>query len=64
MFYLVQKFEPSSSMRQMGWMSFEGFARYSKKYITPTKSCCSHILKDLKMLNQYRLTHTTFKDTH
>ncbi|CAK6981814.1 -phosphatidylinositol 4%2C5-bisphosphate phosphodiesterase epsilon-1 isoform X2 [Scomber scombrus] len=25
---IIQKFEPSSSMRQMGWMSFEGFARY------------------------------------
>lgn len=29
-FFLLQKFEPSSSMRQMGWMSFEGFARYRK----------------------------------
>uniref|UniRef100_A0A3B4C9C4 Phosphoinositide phospholipase C n=1 Tax=Pygocentrus nattereri TaxID=42514 RepID=A0A3B4C9C4_PYGNA len=25
---IIQKFEPSSSMRQMGWMSFEGFARF------------------------------------
>ncbi|XP_053720774.1 1-phosphatidylinositol 4,5-bisphosphate phosphodiesterase epsilon-1 isoform X1 [Synchiropus splendidus] len=25
---IIQKYEPSSSMRQMGWMSFEGFARY------------------------------------
>ncbi|XP_069373582.1 1-phosphatidylinositol 4,5-bisphosphate phosphodiesterase epsilon-1 isoform X1 [Paralichthys olivaceus] len=25
---IIQKFEPSSSMKQMGWMSFEGFARY------------------------------------
>ncbi|XP_076007670.1 1-phosphatidylinositol 4,5-bisphosphate phosphodiesterase epsilon-1 isoform X2 [Genypterus blacodes] len=25
---IIQRFEPSSSMRQMGWMSFEGFARY------------------------------------
>ncbi|XP_055085431.1 1-phosphatidylinositol 4,5-bisphosphate phosphodiesterase epsilon-1 isoform X3 [Periophthalmus magnuspinnatus] len=25
---IIQKFEPSVSMRQMGWMSFEGFARY------------------------------------
>ncbi|KAK7919592.1 hypothetical protein WMY93_010876 [Mugilogobius chulae] len=25
---IIQKFEPSASMRQMGWMSFEGFARY------------------------------------
>ncbi|XP_062383111.1 1-phosphatidylinositol 4,5-bisphosphate phosphodiesterase epsilon-1 isoform X3 [Sardina pilchardus] len=25
---LIQKFEPSASMRQMGWMSFEGFARF------------------------------------
>ncbi|KAF7668924.1 hypothetical protein LDENG_00276200 [Lucifuga dentata] len=25
---IIQKFELSSSMRQMGWMSFEGFARY------------------------------------
>lgn len=33
MFYLMQKFEPSSSMRQMGWMSFEGFARYSKNVL-------------------------------
>ena len=28
--FLLQKFEPSSTLRQMGWMSFEGFARYSK----------------------------------
>uniref|UniRef100_A0A8C1E7E4 Phosphoinositide phospholipase C n=1 Tax=Cyprinus carpio carpio TaxID=630221 RepID=A0A8C1E7E4_CYPCA len=25
---IIQKFEPSSNMRQMGWMSFEGFARF------------------------------------
>uniref|UniRef100_A0A7N8Y1T5 Phosphoinositide phospholipase C n=1 Tax=Mastacembelus armatus TaxID=205130 RepID=A0A7N8Y1T5_9TELE len=25
---IIQKFEPSSSMKQMGWMSFEGFARF------------------------------------
>ncbi|XP_051274102.1 1-phosphatidylinositol 4,5-bisphosphate phosphodiesterase epsilon-1 isoform X1 [Dicentrarchus labrax] len=25
---IIQKFEPSSSMRQMGWMSFEAFARF------------------------------------
>ncbi|XP_037547362.1 1-phosphatidylinositol 4,5-bisphosphate phosphodiesterase epsilon-1 [Nematolebias whitei] len=25
---IIQKFEPSSTMRQMGWMSFEGFARF------------------------------------
>ncbi|XP_061911649.1 1-phosphatidylinositol 4,5-bisphosphate phosphodiesterase epsilon-1 isoform X2 [Entelurus aequoreus] len=25
---IIQTFEPSSNMRQMGWMSFEGFARY------------------------------------
>ncbi|XP_075884265.1 1-phosphatidylinositol 4,5-bisphosphate phosphodiesterase epsilon-1 isoform X2 [Nelusetta ayraudi] len=25
---IIQKFEPSSSMRQMGWMSFEGFSRF------------------------------------
>ncbi|KPP79148.1 1-phosphatidylinositol 4,5-bisphosphate phosphodiesterase epsilon-1-like [Scleropages formosus] len=25
---IIQKFEPSVSMRQMGWMSFEGFARF------------------------------------
>ncbi|XP_062330933.1 1-phosphatidylinositol 4,5-bisphosphate phosphodiesterase epsilon-1 [Osmerus eperlanus] len=25
---IIQKFEPSASMRQMGWMSFEGFARF------------------------------------
>ncbi|XP_029312319.1 LOW QUALITY PROTEIN: 1-phosphatidylinositol 4,5-bisphosphate phosphodiesterase epsilon-1 [Cottoperca gobio] len=25
---IIQRFEPSSSMRQMGWMSFEGFARF------------------------------------
>uniref|UniRef100_A0A3P9I684 Phosphoinositide phospholipase C n=1 Tax=Oryzias latipes TaxID=8090 RepID=A0A3P9I684_ORYLA len=25
---IIQKFEPSSVMRQMGWMSFEGFARF------------------------------------
>ncbi|KAG7492782.1 hypothetical protein MATL_G00017850 [Megalops atlanticus] len=25
---VIQKFEPSVSMRQMGWMSFEGFARF------------------------------------
>lgn len=25
---IIQKFEPCVSMRQMGWMSFEGFARY------------------------------------
>uniref|UniRef100_A0A3P9MIG5 Phosphoinositide phospholipase C n=1 Tax=Oryzias latipes TaxID=8090 RepID=A0A3P9MIG5_ORYLA len=25
---IIQKFEPSSIMRQMGWMSFEGFARF------------------------------------
>ncbi|XP_072312345.1 1-phosphatidylinositol 4,5-bisphosphate phosphodiesterase epsilon-1 isoform X2 [Eucyclogobius newberryi] len=25
---IIQKFEPTASMRQMGWMSFEGFARY------------------------------------
>ncbi|XP_067343734.1 1-phosphatidylinositol 4,5-bisphosphate phosphodiesterase epsilon-1 isoform X4 [Channa argus] len=25
---IIQTFEPSSSMRQMGWMSFEGFARF------------------------------------
>ncbi|XP_059387753.1 1-phosphatidylinositol 4,5-bisphosphate phosphodiesterase epsilon-1-like isoform X2 [Carassius carassius] len=25
---VIQKFEPSSNMRQMGWMSFEGFARF------------------------------------
>nr|XP_015818640.2 1-phosphatidylinositol 4,5-bisphosphate phosphodiesterase epsilon-1 isoform X3 [Nothobranchius furzeri] len=25
---VIQKFEPSSPMRQMGWMSFEGFARF------------------------------------
>ncbi|KAL2078220.1 hypothetical protein ACEWY4_025905 [Coilia grayii] len=25
---LIQKFEPSASIRQMGWMSFEGFARF------------------------------------
>ncbi|XP_066549709.1 1-phosphatidylinositol 4,5-bisphosphate phosphodiesterase epsilon-1 isoform X3 [Amia ocellicauda] len=25
---IIQKFEPSLSMRQMGWMSFEGFARF------------------------------------
>uniref|UniRef100_A0AAQ4PAD4 Phosphoinositide phospholipase C n=1 Tax=Gasterosteus aculeatus aculeatus TaxID=481459 RepID=A0AAQ4PAD4_GASAC len=25
---IIQQFEPSSSMRQMGWMSFEGFARF------------------------------------
>uniref|UniRef100_A0A8C8HI87 Phosphoinositide phospholipase C n=1 Tax=Oncorhynchus tshawytscha TaxID=74940 RepID=A0A8C8HI87_ONCTS len=25
---IIQKFEPSASLRQIGWMSFEGFARY------------------------------------
>ncbi|XP_028821670.1 1-phosphatidylinositol 4,5-bisphosphate phosphodiesterase epsilon-1 isoform X2 [Denticeps clupeoides] len=25
---LIHKFEPSTSMREMGWMSFEGFARF------------------------------------
>ncbi|KAM9837938.1 1-phosphatidylinositol 4,5-bisphosphate phosphodiesterase epsilon-1 [Aulostomus maculatus] len=25
---IIQRFEPSTNMRQMGWMSFEGFARY------------------------------------
>uniref|UniRef100_A0AAV2LGA3 Phosphoinositide phospholipase C n=1 Tax=Knipowitschia caucasica TaxID=637954 RepID=A0AAV2LGA3_KNICA len=25
---IIQRFEPSASMRQMGWMSFEGFARF------------------------------------
>ncbi|XP_075314190.1 1-phosphatidylinositol 4,5-bisphosphate phosphodiesterase epsilon-1 isoform X2 [Odontesthes bonariensis] len=25
---IIQKFEPSSTLRQMGWMSFEGFARF------------------------------------
>uniref|UniRef100_A0A8C5GAX5 Phosphoinositide phospholipase C n=1 Tax=Gouania willdenowi TaxID=441366 RepID=A0A8C5GAX5_GOUWI len=25
---IIQKFEPSATMRQMGWMSFEGFARF------------------------------------
>ncbi|KAJ8013828.1 hypothetical protein DPEC_G00033850 [Dallia pectoralis] len=25
---IIQKFEPSASFRQIGWMSFEGFARY------------------------------------
>uniref|UniRef100_A0A3B5B5Z6 Phosphoinositide phospholipase C n=1 Tax=Stegastes partitus TaxID=144197 RepID=A0A3B5B5Z6_9TELE len=25
---IIQKFEPSLTMRQMGWMSFEGFARF------------------------------------
>ncbi|XP_035256950.1 1-phosphatidylinositol 4,5-bisphosphate phosphodiesterase epsilon-1-like isoform X2 [Anguilla anguilla] len=25
---IIQKFEPCASMRQMGWMSFEGFARF------------------------------------
>ncbi|XP_041117060.1 1-phosphatidylinositol 4,5-bisphosphate phosphodiesterase epsilon-1-like isoform X3 [Polyodon spathula] len=25
---IIQKFEPSVSMRQLGWMSFEGFARF------------------------------------
>ncbi|XP_042559176.1 1-phosphatidylinositol 4,5-bisphosphate phosphodiesterase epsilon-1 isoform X2 [Clupea harengus] len=25
---LIQKFEPSANMHQMGWMSFEGFARF------------------------------------
>ncbi|XP_069011677.1 1-phosphatidylinositol 4,5-bisphosphate phosphodiesterase epsilon-1 [Embiotoca jacksoni] len=25
---IIQKFEPSSTMKQMGWMSFEGFARF------------------------------------
>ncbi|MGH0117316.1 UNVERIFIED_CONTAM: hypothetical protein FKN15_013839, partial [Acipenser sinensis] len=25
---IIQKFEPSISMRQLGWMSFEGFARF------------------------------------
>ncbi|XP_036072994.1 1-phosphatidylinositol 4,5-bisphosphate phosphodiesterase epsilon-1 isoform X4 [Oryzias melastigma] len=25
---IIQKFEPSPAMRQMGWMSFEGFARF------------------------------------
>ncbi|XP_044033879.1 1-phosphatidylinositol 4,5-bisphosphate phosphodiesterase epsilon-1 isoform X3 [Siniperca chuatsi] len=25
---IIQRFEPSSTMRQMGWMSFEGFARF------------------------------------
>lgn len=33
--FLLQKFEPSSSMRQMGWMSFEGFSRWSDThYVT------------------------------
>ncbi|KAM9716498.1 1-phosphatidylinositol 4,5-bisphosphate phosphodiesterase epsilon-1 isoform 3-T6 [Menidia menidia] len=25
---IIQKFEPSSTLKQMGWMSFEGFARF------------------------------------
>lgn len=28
LFFPLKKFEPSASMQQMGWMSFEGFARY------------------------------------
>ncbi|XP_029953283.1 1-phosphatidylinositol 4,5-bisphosphate phosphodiesterase epsilon-1 isoform X2 [Salarias fasciatus] len=59
---IIQKFEPSATMRQMGWMSFEGFARF----LMDKDNFASH--NDESQINteelQYPLTYYYIESSH
>nr|XP_023698097.1 1-phosphatidylinositol 4,5-bisphosphate phosphodiesterase epsilon-1 isoform X2 [Paramormyrops kingsleyae] len=59
---IIQKFEPSVSMRQMGWMSFEGFARFlmDKDNFASTIEESQVTLEDL----QYPLSYYYIESSH
>ncbi|CAJ1081049.1 -phosphatidylinositol 4%2C5-bisphosphate phosphodiesterase epsilon-1 isoform X1 [Xyrichtys novacula] len=59
---IIQKFEPSSSMRQMGWMSFEGFARFlmDKENFASRMEESQMNLEDL----QYPLSYYYIESSH
>ncbi|XP_033962610.1 1-phosphatidylinositol 4,5-bisphosphate phosphodiesterase epsilon-1 isoform X2 [Pseudochaenichthys georgianus] len=59
---IIQRFEPSLSMRQMGWMSFEGFARF----LMDKENCASRI--EESQVNpeelQYPLSYYYIESSH
>ncbi|XP_039628042.1 1-phosphatidylinositol 4,5-bisphosphate phosphodiesterase epsilon-1 isoform X3 [Polypterus senegalus] len=66
---IIQKFEPSLSMRQQGWMSFEGFARFlmDKDNFASKNEESQMNLEDLQYpLSYYYIesSHNTYLTSH
>ncbi|KAJ8248637.1 hypothetical protein GJAV_G00244150 [Gymnothorax javanicus] len=66
---IIQKFEPCTSMRQMGWMSFEGFARFmmDKDNFASKMEESQENLEDLQYpLSYYYIqsSHNTYLTSH